>query len=270
MKNTSLVISLTMLSFMGLACSDNHDTVDDDLDFVRWPVHETEIFGKLWSSQLYEWEELEFYNIGQQNEKRTLNKYIISRCESEIQNGIIITLHKNGQDTKIEMLRSDEIIPLSVTFSPLNSNIKSEIYNFSNWDCIYPKLEGIKYNGFEIFEDNHLESFSFQEPIPNGIMFDAHEQYPYIEYTNYCRFHEYFDYNRVETKFAAYRNEDGDLRIKFLGIMEGKYGRIPIIDHRSPIPDRVVVVKIPDIYEHPDYDELVKGAERAYLNTTEE
>lgn len=260
------ICALIVLIFEGVTtgCHENRDEIDEP---IKWTEYEPHIdlpglFFHSWTASA--WYELEHYNVGTDEETRVINLYCFGQNSKNGETMYRLYYNFNPTDFVIE---ENNLFDLKIHMKYLPENIDCDVYDFNGWLNPVAQIYETTFSGFEIFEDGHVQAFTFQELVPDGKMFDARMYYKHSDFDLPYFSYSETDFEDPELQFSSYKNSDGNIRIKYIGMMDGKFGRIPIIDHRRPIPDRVVVLKISGIYQHPDYDELVKGAEKAWLNT---
>lgn len=240
MMRFKVTILLTLfIPLVFFSCDSSNDYEESGLPIVpRPPADIYSLFYFIWHTP---WEELEIYRSEGNVDKKILNSYYfhIDHYTHEYR------LVKNGQVVENIVLGvPDEITKF---FSIIHEPDQREIvaYDFTTW-----KSGGTAvFQVLEIDEEAGSSSvITYSEPIGSmsPVTLPIYEGY-FLESS--------FD-------FDQYINSQNQQRIKYLGKISDKYGRIPIIYTGKEQPDEVILLSIGDmsqlVYKHPQYDELTK------------
>lgn len=215
-------------------------------------------FYSAWKSPIW-WEEVEWYEYEDGTTEKVLNKYSINSDPYQVEPSRLI---KNGFETEF-------IIEVGDCYSHVaqliheNTGTSVPMYDFMNWGEVNSKYDpqlgpyGV-YKGLEITANGSVKKFSYTESFNNDSLCSIEGLS--CEKPTFCK---------------GYINANGDARIMPFGMMGGKLGRIPIIDHRREMPSKVIVVQIHAFgsypyyfddtreiisYRHPNYEDLIIDA----------
>lgn len=247
-----LLIWTSLFSLILFISSCSSDSNDDlwygDPGVPKIPFTYSSFYHEAWTTN---WQELEIYRTPGREDILKLNAYDF-RFINYSGNFYEFKVAKNGWEiegitVKVPIFVNNEWYspysnlkhPILLTYQPDQREIT--LYDFSTWET----GGRADYQVLEINEETGTSSvISYSEPIESMETISIRQS----------------KYSDLSYNIDQYTNHLNQHRIKYLGKISDKYGRIPIIYTGKEQPDEVILLGVDNMntYIHPQYEELTK------------